>query len=113
MAPAPGKQYRGSADAVLQNLETVEKSRAENVLIVSGDLVYQMDYSRLIRHHVDSQAHVTMGVPVYKIHQVSFGSAKPIAENDSKEGREKNRAVVLTVLVPKASGAATTRNPNQ
>jgi outer membrane protein OmpA-like peptidoglycan-associated protein len=56
---------------------------------------------------------VDMGVPVYKIHQVSFGSAKPIAENDSKEGREKNRAVVLTVLVPKAAGAAATRNPNQ
>src|SRR5262245_10129573 len=66
VAPAAGKQYRGSADAVFQNMEMLEKSRAENVLIVMGDIVYQMDYSRLIRQHVDSQADVTMvGDAVY------------------------------------------------
>jgi peptidoglycan-associated lipoprotein len=56
---------------------------------------------------------VDMGIPIYRIHEISFGAAKPIAENNSKEGREKNRAVMLTVLVPKSSGTATTRNPNQ
>ena len=66
LAPAAGKQYRGSADAVFQNMEVVEKSRAENVLIVTGDLVYQMDYARLIRQHVDTQADVTIvGDAVY------------------------------------------------
>jgi glucose-1-phosphate adenylyltransferase len=66
LAPAAGKQYRASADAVFQNLEVMVKSRAENVLIVTGDLVYQMDYSRLIRQHVDTQADVTIvGDAVY------------------------------------------------
>lgn len=54
---------------------------------------------------------VEKGVPIYKIHEISFGAAKPVAENKSKEGREKNRAVVLTILTPKA-GTAATRNNN-
>jgi outer membrane protein OmpA-like peptidoglycan-associated protein len=57
---------------------------------------------------------VEMGIPVYRIHQISFGAAKPIAANDSREGREKNRAVIVTILVPKASSTvASKQNPNQ
>ena len=47
---------------------------------------------------------VDKGVPVYRIHQISFGSEKPVAGNDSREGREKNRTVVVTILVPNAAG---------
>jgi outer membrane protein OmpA-like peptidoglycan-associated protein len=57
---------------------------------------------------------VDMGIPVYRIHQISFGAAKPIAANDSREGREKNRAVIVTILVPKASSTvASKQNQNQ
>jgi outer membrane protein OmpA-like peptidoglycan-associated protein len=57
---------------------------------------------------------VDKGVPVYRMHEISFGSAKPLAENNSREGREKNRTVVLTILVPKASGASSAaKTPNQ
>lgn len=54
---------------------------------------------------------VDKGIPVFKIHNISFGAAKPIADNASKEGREKNRAVVLTVLVPNTTAGAITQNP--
>jgi outer membrane protein OmpA-like peptidoglycan-associated protein len=53
---------------------------------------------------------VDKGVPVYKIEQISFGSAKPIAPNDSKAGREQNRAVTLSILVPSIDGAAVSLN---
>jgi outer membrane protein OmpA-like peptidoglycan-associated protein len=43
---------------------------------------------------------VDKSIPVYRIHQVSFGAAKPIAENNSAAGRQKNRSVTITVLVP-------------
>ena len=43
LPPSGGKRYRGSADAVFQNLDMIEKSSAEYVLIVSGDQVYHMD----------------------------------------------------------------------
>jgi len=53
---------------------------------------------------------VEKGIPVFKMHDISFGSAKPVADNSSREGREKNRTVVITVLVPNSSGAIT-QNP--
>lgn len=43
---------------------------------------------------------VDKGVPVYKLHQISFGAAQPVADNKSREGREKNRAVNILLLVP-------------
>ena len=53
---------------------------------------------------------VDKGVPVYKIHDISFGSEKPIAENKTKDGREKNRAVTMTIMVPKLDGSVASRN---
>ena len=48
---------------VAQALSMIEASRAENVLIVSGEQVYQMDYGQLLSHHIDSHADVTTSVP--------------------------------------------------
>ena len=53
---------------------------------------------------------VEKGVPVYRIHDISFGAEKPVAENKTKEGREKNRAVTMTILVPKTEGAVASEN---
>ena len=53
---------------------------------------------------------VEKGVPVYRIHDISFGAERPVAENKTKEGREKNRAVTMTILVPKTEGAVATEN---
>ena len=58
--PVSGKRYRGTADAVFQNLPIVENSRADFVLILSGDHVYKMDYRELLRFHVDHGAEVTI-----------------------------------------------------
>jgi outer membrane protein OmpA-like peptidoglycan-associated protein len=49
---------------------------------------------------------VDMEIPVYRIHEISLGSARPIADNTSRDGREKNRAVILTVMVPQAGATA-------
>jgi glucose-1-phosphate adenylyltransferase len=59
LPPSGGKRYRGPADAVFQNLETIERSSAEYILIVSGDQVYHMDYGELLHRHVSSGADVT------------------------------------------------------
>ena len=53
---------------------------------------------------------VEKGVPVYRIHDISFGAEKPIAENTTRDGREKNRAVTMTIMVPKTEGAVASRN---
>ena len=59
--------YLGTADAVYQNLYSVNQEEPQNVLILSGDLVYKMDYSKMLRFHLDKGADVTLAsieVPV-------------------------------------------------
>ncbi len=54
--------YRGTADAVLQNLNEIEHSRADTVLILAGDHVYKMDYTPFIAAHRRHRADVTIAV---------------------------------------------------
>lgn len=54
--------YRGTADAVYQNLYYVEESKAELVLILAGDHVYKMAYDELIAFHRSKDADVTIPV---------------------------------------------------
>jgi outer membrane protein OmpA-like peptidoglycan-associated protein len=54
---------------------------------------------------------VEKDVPVYKIEQISFGSDRPLAPNNTRDGREQNRAVNITVLVPSmVESTASVRN---
>lgn len=53
--------YRGTADAVYQNIYTIEKERPEYVVILAGDHVYQMDYATMIDYHRSQRADVTVG----------------------------------------------------
>jgi glucose-1-phosphate adenylyltransferase len=54
--------YRGTADAVLQNLNEIESDPSENVLILAGDHVYKMDYQPFITAHRRKRADVTIAV---------------------------------------------------
>lgn len=54
--------YRGTADAVTQNLNFVRRGSPENTLILSGDHIYQMDYHAMIRYHESQDADVTISV---------------------------------------------------
>ncbi|MDP1557577.1 MAG: glucose-1-phosphate adenylyltransferase [Nitrosomonas sp.] len=52
--------YRGTADAVFQNLDILRRHDAKYVLILGGDHVYKMDYSRLLAEHIDKSADMTV-----------------------------------------------------
>ncbi|MFN8007461.1 MAG: glucose-1-phosphate adenylyltransferase [Terriglobia bacterium] len=55
--------YLGTADAVRQNLYSINSlPGTEFVLILSADHIYKMDYSKMLRHHVDSHADVTVSM---------------------------------------------------
>jgi glucose-1-phosphate adenylyltransferase len=59
--------YKGTADAIYQNIYTIEKTDPRYVLILAGDHIYKMDYSDMIRAHIDKGADLTVGcinVPV-------------------------------------------------
>lgn len=52
--------YRGTADAVFQNLHVLSRYRRRDVLVLSGDHVYRMDYRPLLEQHQRTGADVTM-----------------------------------------------------
>lgn len=54
--------YKGTADAVYQNLNYVRARRANLVLVLSGDHIYKMDYSRMIEYHQRRNADLTVAV---------------------------------------------------
>jgi len=59
--------YKGTADAVFQNLDLLRRQQPEYVLVLAGDHVYKMDYGKMIAEHVARKADMTVGcieVPV-------------------------------------------------
>ena len=54
--------YRGTADAVHQNIELILAHRPKHVLVLAGDHIYKMDYGPMIAYHVEKGADITVGV---------------------------------------------------
>jgi len=82
--------YRGTADAIRQNLSFVRAHPAKEVLVLSGDHIYQMDLNAMIEFHRQKSADITIGmmiVPESQIHQ--FGAGITNAEGRIVEWEEK------------------------
>ncbi len=54
--------YRGTADAVYQNIDLMLSHRPKHVLVLAGDHIYKMDYGPMIAYHVEKGADITVGV---------------------------------------------------
>ena len=52
--------YQGTADAIYQNVYTIEKAAPRDTLILAGDHIYKMNYARMIDYHRESQADLTI-----------------------------------------------------
>ena len=64
--------YRGTADAIYQNIYTLEREHPGKVLILGGDHIYKMDYRKMLSYHMEKQADLTVGaveVPVEEAHR--------------------------------------------
>jgi glucose-1-phosphate adenylyltransferase len=69
--------YQGNADAVRKQLFEIHASRAKWVLVLSGDQLYRMDYSKLAAFHWDHEADVTVAVqPIARQEAFRFGLLK-------------------------------------
>jgi glucose-1-phosphate adenylyltransferase len=60
LPPSRGNRYRGTADAVFQNVAALPPHGPDFVLILSADHVYQMDYRELLRYHAETNADLTI-----------------------------------------------------
>ena len=104
--------YRGTADAVYQNLERIGSHRPKHVLVLAGDHIYKMDYGPMIAYHVEKGADITVGVvEVPRMQAREFGvltatewnrvtkfTEKP-AEPDSMPGRPDSALASMGIYV--------------
>ena len=75
--------YKGTADAIRQNMDFLEANPSEEILILSGDHIYHMDFEAMIAYHRYKKADVTVGmmvVPKSQIHQFGAG----IVDDDNR-----------------------------
>jgi glucose-1-phosphate adenylyltransferase len=84
--------YKGTADAIYQNIYSIEKEDPRYVLILAGDHIYKMDYGDMIRAHLETNADLTVGcIPVPLRESSQFGVVHVDAQNHIVRFQEKPR----------------------
>lgn len=87
LPPRTGEQasdwYKGTADAIRQNIDFILANPSEQVVVLSGDHIYRMDFDAMISYHQHKRADITIGmmvVPKSEIHQFGAG----IIDNENR-----------------------------
>ena len=87
--------YKGTANAIFQNIGYIEKYNPEHVLILSGDHIYKMDYNKMLEYHIKNNADCTIAV----LEASRFGIMNTDENNRIVEFEEKPK-------VPKSNKAS-------
>lgn len=74
--------YKGTADAVTQNIDIIRDYNPKYIVILAGDHIYKQDYSIMIKHHVDSGADVTVGCIEVPLAEATAFGVMGVDEND-------------------------------
>jgi glucose-1-phosphate adenylyltransferase len=91
--------YMGTADAVYQNIYSIGSEQPAHVIILSGDHIYKMDYSRMLEQHKESKADVTLSVlPISPEETKQFGIVEVAPSGEVIGFQEK--PVTTTVRSP-------------
>lgn len=100
--------YEGTANAIYQNLNFIKMYNPEYVLILSGDHIYKMDYSKMLRAHIDNDADCTIAAIEVPMKEASrFGilntnEDNSIYEFEEKPKQPKNNLASMGVYIFKA-----------
>ncbi|MCM3118679.1 glucose-1-phosphate adenylyltransferase [Neobacillus sp. MER 74] len=82
--------YKGTANAIYQNINYLKQYNPEYVLILSGDHIYKMDYSKMLDYHIDKEADVSISVIEVPWEEASrFGIMNTNVDLDIIEFEEK------------------------
>ena len=85
-----GNWYKGTANAIYQTLEFIERYEPEYVLVLSGDHIYKMDYSKMIKEHEETGAACTIAVLEVPLEEASrFGIMNTKEDGTIYEFEEK------------------------
>ena len=97
--------YRGTADAITQNIDFLDQMEAEYVLILSGDHIYKMDYAKMLAHHKANNADATIAVLAVPLKEASrFGimntdETDRIIEFEEKPAKPKSNLASMGIYI--------------
>ena len=90
MKSAKSDWYKGTANAIYQNIEFIDKFSPDYVLVLSGDHIYKMDYSDMLDYHKKSDADCTIAVINVSLEEASrFGIMNTNPDGSVYEFEEK------------------------
>jgi len=82
--------YKGTADALYQNLDIIEERGPDYVLVLGGDHIYTMDYGKMVEAHKESNSDITVGcIEVSRMEATGFGVMSVDDENNIVKFTEK------------------------
>ncbi|MBQ9927442.1 MAG: glucose-1-phosphate adenylyltransferase subunit GlgD [Lachnospiraceae bacterium] len=98
--------YRGTADAIAQNLSFLKNSHEPYVVIASGDCVYKMDYNKVLEYHIAKKADITVvckdmpaGADVDRFGTIKMNEESRIEEFEEKPVVAKSNTVSCGIYV--------------
>jgi glucose-1-phosphate adenylyltransferase len=89
--------YQGTADAVYQNIYTLEKERPEYVVILAGDHIYKMDYGKIVEFHSEKKADLTIATLRVPASQSRHFGIMQMDDSGRVVGFEEKPAVPKTI----------------
>lgn len=85
-----GEWYKGTANAIYQNIEFIDRFNPEYVIILSGDHIYKMDYHKMMDHHKKTGADCTIAVRTVPMEEASrFGIMQTNSKGEIIDFEEK------------------------
>ena len=98
--------YRGTADAIYQNLSFLKNSHEPYVIIASGDGIYKMDYNKVLEYHIDKKADITVvcrdmepGTDIERFGTVRMDEEFRITEFEEKPLQAKSNTISCGIYV--------------
>ena len=92
--------YKGTANAIYQNIDFIDRYAPDYVVVLSGDHIYKMDYAAMVAYHEENNASCTIAVRTVPLKEASrFGILNTNPDNTIYEFEEKPK-------VPKSTNAS-------
>ncbi|MBR2594955.1 MAG: glucose-1-phosphate adenylyltransferase [Solobacterium sp.] len=97
--------YKGTADAITQNIDFLDNLNPEYVLVLSGDHIYKMDYGKMLDYHKEHNADITIAVLEVTLQEASrFGIMNTdennrVYEFEEKPAKPKSRLASMGIYI--------------
>ena len=73
--------YKGTADAIFQNIDILRSRQPEHILVLAGDHIYKMDYGAMLADHVEKNADLTIGCIEVSLEEATAFGVMDVDEN--------------------------------